>query len=99
MTRNKLLVALSFFLLFFTACTKEKSFEYSPGGGNNNTNDIIGTYDFIDLYVKGTSDLELVDGGVKINTITYTEYRTINNAGLVTITKDVITYKELTYAV
>ena len=94
MTKTYRLTAVVLLCIFIVACSKEKSLDPSSGG---NASGLIGNYKFLNLYVKGTSIVEVPAFDAK--TVSFFEYTTKNNSGTVTITKDKFTYTDLSYSV
>jgi hypothetical protein len=82
------LIALS---LILNSCHKNN---HAPG----NSGQLTGNYNFLYISLQSQSTGQQSSGGQTLKTITYTNYKTINNSGTVTFTQDSIFSKGVGYS-
>jgi len=79
-------------LVILASCQKEVSFNgpVNPGSGGggsgNNTNNIVGDYDFVGMLAHTVSTVRVNQAGQDVKTVTVSDYNTENNTGTVKIT-------------
>jgi len=85
------------------SCQKELSFNdpVNPGGnGNgNNTNNIVGDYDFVGMTAHTLSTVTINQLGQNLKTVTVSDYNTQNNSGTVKITANQVISTDNAYSI
>jgi hypothetical protein len=92
MPKKIFLLSLAALPLIFNSCHKNND---SPGGSGR----LSGDYKFLYLSLQAQSTAQEIGGGETLKTITYTNYKTVNNSGTVTFTKDSVFSKGVGYSV
>jgi len=82
------LIALS---LIFSSCHKNND-------ASGNSGQLTGNYNFLYISLQSQSTGQQSGSGQTLKTITYTNYKTINNSGTVTFTQDSIFSKGVGYS-
>ena len=82
--------------VFLVSCQKEISFDNNGGSGNgngngngnggNNTNNIVGDYDFVGMTAHTVSSVTISQAGQTVKTVTTSDYNTGDNTGTIKIT-------------
>lgn len=76
-------------VIMFTACQKGIDFSVYPGSGSGQTNNAIaGTWKFDSLSANTQSIMEYMQSDSDYKTITYSNYTTTKNSGVVTFNND-----------
>ena len=89
--------------VFLVSCQKELHFNdpvnAGGNGGGNNTNNIVGDYDFVGMNAHTVSIVTVSQSGQNLKTVTTSDYNTLNNSGTVKITANQVISTNNAYSI